>query len=111
MVPTYVLIATNKGNPTVTKYFGAAVFVNIYSDFTYVCLIPKLDAEDKVEAKLEFEIICDSYGVIVLHYHADNGLFATKTFKESCNTAKKNLKFCEDNAHNQNGTLRTEIKM
>ena len=43
----------------------------------------KLDAESIVEAKLVFKIICGSYGVRLLHYHSDNGLFGAKKFKEA----------------------------
>ena len=42
--PTPGPIPTHKGNPTVTRYVEATVFVDHYSEFTYVCLISKLDA-------------------------------------------------------------------
>ena len=42
----------------------------------------RIDAESTVEANMEFEIIFDSYGVRVPHYHSDNGMFDTNSFKE-----------------------------
>ena len=73
---------THKGNPTVTRYVGDTVFLDHYSDFTYVHLMSKLDAEAIVEDKLEFERNYDSYVVKPLHYHVYNGLFDTNSFKE-----------------------------
>ena len=43
----------------------------------------KLDAESTVEAKQSFERAMNAHGLKVSHYHADNGLFDTKTFKAS----------------------------
>ena len=86
------------------------MFVNHYSDFTYVHLISKLDAEVTVEAKLSFENICDSYVVKSFQYHADIGIFDTKKIKEVCNVAKQTLNFCGVNAHHQNGKTENRIK-
>ena len=86
------------------------MFVNHYSDFTYVHLISKLDAEVTVEAKLSFENICDSYVVKSFQYHADIGIFDTKKIKEVCNVAKQTLNLCGVNAHHQNRKPENIIK-
>ena len=88
MIPNTGLILNLKGEPNVTRYVGSTVFVDNHSDLTYAQLMPKLHAEAIVEAKLEFERICDSYGVKALHYHTYNGLFGTKDLKESYNIEK-----------------------
>ena len=108
--PTPGLIPTHRGNPTAAKYIGATVFIDHYSDLTYVHLMTKLDAESTVNAKLAFERVCDSYGVKVQHYHADNGLFDTKKFKTACEVAQQGLTFCGVNAHHQNGKAENCIK-
>ena len=64
------------------------MFVDHYSGFNYVHLISKIDVEAIAEANLVFERIFDSYGVRVLLYHEDNGIFDTNKFKEACNTVK-----------------------
>ena len=110
MRPTPGIIPTHKGNPTVTKYVGATMFVDHSFDFTYVHLMSKLNAEAKVEANLEFERICYSYGVKSLRYHADNGLFDTNKFKEACNVSKRTLSFCGVNDHHQNGKPENIVK-
>ena len=57
------------------------MFVDHYSGFNYVHLISKIDVEAIAEANLVFERIFDSYGVRVLLYHEDNGIFDTNKFK------------------------------
>ena len=47
----------------------------------YVHLMTKMDADATIEAKRAFERIAHSYNMVVEHYHCDNGLFDTKTFK------------------------------
>jgi hypothetical protein len=42
-----------------------------------------MNAETTVKAKLAFERVSSSHGVIIRHYHSDNGLFDTKAFKAS----------------------------
>ena len=86
------------------------MFVDHSFDFNYVHLMSKLNAEAKVEAKLEFERICYSYGVKSLRYHADNGLFDTNKFKEACNVSKRTLSFCGVNDHHQNGKPKNIVK-
>ena len=94
----------------VKRYVVATVFVDHYYDFTYIHLISKLDAGSTVKSRMEFERICDSCGVKVLHYNADNGRFDTKNFKEACNTAKQTLSFCGINAHHHNVKYEYRIK-
>ena len=103
------IITNHKGNPTVKRYIGYTVFVDQYYDFTFH-LISKIDTEATVKVKLVFGIICYSYGVRVLYYHADNGLFDTKRFKESFNTAKQTIRFYRVNAHHQNGIAKNVVK-
>ena len=61
-------------------------------------------AMSTIKAKEAFERIMADSGVNVLHYHADNGLFYTKAFKQSVQA------FCGVNAHHQNGVAKTHVK-
>lgn len=109
--PTPGFVPTQRGIPTTKRYTGATVFVDHFSDFTYVHLMMgQMDAESTVEAKLAFERVCHAYGVQVKHYHADNGLFDTKLFKSSIVKAQQTLSFCGVNAHHQNGRAENRIK-
>jgi hypothetical protein len=56
------------------RYKYAMVFVDHYSDFSYVHLMQSQSAEEAVNAKQSFEDYAGSHGVEVKHYHADNGI-------------------------------------
>jgi len=60
-------------------------------------------AEETVEAKLRFEQYAREHGVMVKHYHADNGVFADNLFRKAVREAHQMLTFCGVNAHWQNG--------
>ena len=86
-------------------------FVDHFSDFMYVHLMSgNMIADTIFVAKLSFERVCQSHGVQVLHYHADNGLFDTQVFKGSVEKANQTLSFCGVNAHHQNGKAENRIK-
>lgn len=108
--PTAGFVPTHRGKPTTQRYIGATVFVDHFSDFTYVHLMTKMDGDATVEAKLAFERVLNSHGVRVQHYHADNGLFDTKVFKGAVTKASQTLSFCGVNAHHQNGKAENRIK-
>ena len=92
------------------RYIGATVFCDHYSDFTYVHLMTKMDADATIKAKEAFERLASESGNVVGHYHADNGLFDTKAFKQSVRVACQTLSFCGVNAHHQNGVAERRIR-
>ncbi|CAJ1943881.1 unnamed protein product, partial [Cylindrotheca closterium] len=108
--PTPGFVPTHRGTPTTMRYTGATVFVDHFSDFTYIHLMTEMNAETTVLAKLAFERECATHGVPVRHYHADNGLFDTKLFRSSVEKAGQGLTFCGVNAHHQNGKAERRIK-
>ena len=70
----------------------------------------KMNAETTVEEKLAFERTSHSYNIVVKHYHCDNGLFDTKSFNYSIQTAGQTISFCGVNAHQQNGRAERRIQ-
>ena len=108
--PTPGLIPTHRGRPKLARFKGATVFVDHFSNFTYVHLMSEMNGEETVLAKLAFERECATHGVSVRHYHADNGLFDTKVFRNSVEKAGQGLTFCGVNAHHQNGKAERKIK-
>ena len=100
--PTPGLVPTHRGSPTTTWYVRATIFVDHWSDFTYVYLMTKLTGVSTVAAKQAFEQILKKHGVKALHYHANNGLFDTKVFCKSIAHNGQTLTFCGVNAHHQN---------
>jgi hypothetical protein len=69
-----------------------------------------MDGAATVEAKLAFERLASSRGVLIKHYHADNGLFDTKIFKASIATSMQTMSLCDPYAHHQNGKAESRIK-
>lgn len=108
--PTAGFVPTHRGIPTTKRYIGATVFVDHYSDFTYVHLMTQMDGASTVEAKHAFERLAQAHGVKVQHYHSDNGLFDTKVFKDSVQASNQTISFCGPNAHHQNGKAENRIK-
>ena len=108
--PTPGFVPIHRGKPTTARYNGVTVFVDHYSELSYIHLMKELNAETTVEAKLAFERFANSHKVKIQHYHADNGLFDTKVFKGTINKAHQTLSFCGVDAHYQNGKAENRIK-
>jgi hypothetical protein len=95
---------------TKVRYRYAAVFVDLYSDYTYVHFHANITSEETVRAKQAFETHLRTYGVTVLQYHVDNGRFQDKLFKLDCESKNQQLSFCGVNAHYQNGRAEKKIQ-
>ena len=108
--PTPGFVPTHRGYPTLQRYKGATVFVDHFSDFTYVHLMTEMNGATTVEAKQAFERLAHSHNVAIKHYHCDNGLFDTRIFKQSIEKANQTISFCGVNAHHQNGRAERRIK-
>ena len=74
------LIAQLKGNCTVMRYTVATVFIDHYSGLGQVHLQKSTSAIETVQAKQAFERYAATHGVLIRHYHADNGCFTDNEF-------------------------------
>jgi hypothetical protein len=108
--PVPGLVAQTKGYPTKMRYNAATIFVDQYSDLTYCHLQPTLNADDTIEAKEAFERFCNSHGVKIKHYHANNGRFAETAFMAHVAAKGQTISFCGVNAHFQNGKAERRIR-
>ena len=61
--PTPGFVPTHQGRPTTKQYCGATVFVDHYSDYTYVHLMTKMNADATVKAKQAFKRISVEHNV------------------------------------------------
>jgi hypothetical protein len=86
------------------------VFVDLYSDYTFVYLQMAITAEETLKAKKAFELHAESFGVQIKQYHADNGRFQDIKFKEHCIEQSQRLTYCGVNAHFQNGRAERKIR-
>jgi len=68
------------------------------------------DAAATIEAKKSFERYAKAHGVTIGHYHADNGIFASKEFMDEVSRSGQTITFCAVNAHHQNGKAEKKIR-
>ena len=88
--PTLGFVAQLKGILTNQRYKYALVFVDQYSNLTFVFLQRRSTSEETVLAKKTFERYASLKGVRIQHYHADNSCFADEDF---VTTVKRRIKF------------------
>ena len=104
------LIAQMSGWITGKRYWYSTVFVDHYSRFGYVHNQKTQSAAETLEGKLIFERRAALYGVKVQHYHADNGIFVSKAWKEDCLQKKQGFSYSGVNAHFQSGVAERRIR-
>jgi hypothetical protein len=81
--PTPALVAQMAGTLTSKRYHYAAVYVDHYSGYGYVHLQKTQTSEETLEGKTAFTRHCQILGCTVKHCHADNGIFASKAWKDA----------------------------
>jgi hypothetical protein len=67
-------------------------------------------AEEAIVAKRHFEHLASTHNRTIKRYHADNGVFTTKLFRDACQAQNQNLTFCGVDAHHQNGITERFIR-
>ena len=103
------LVPRISGRHTRQRIQAATVFLDHYSDFSYTHLCTSTSQEETLEAKAAYEKLAASHGVTVKHYHADNGRFAEKGFRDVVHASNQTISFCAVNAHHQNGLIENFI--
>jgi hypothetical protein len=104
------LIPQISGKLTCMRVNGAITIVDCYSDHVYVFLMHGLTLEETILAKHAYERFLSSIGVTGKAYHADNGRFANKGFKDDCIASNQTITLCGVGGHHQNGIVECKIK-
>ena len=104
------LIPQVTGTLTLDRFWAACIFVDHFTGYLFVYLQRGTSALETINAKLAYEQHASTFGVDVLGYHGDNGRFAEKDFKSSCQQKNQKLTFCGVGAHFQNGIAERAIK-
>ncbi len=104
------LIPQISGKLTCLQINGATVIVDHYSDHVYIFLMHNLLLDDTLLAKHAYECFLSSIRVTAKAYHANNGRFADKCFKDDCATSNQSITFCGVGSHHQNGIAERKIK-
>ena len=108
--PVPGLVAQMAGWITGKRYFYALVFVDHYSRLGYVHLQKTQTAQETLQGKTLFERKCAALGIHVEHYHADNGIFASLSWREACETSRQGYSYSGVNAHFQSGVAERRIR-
>ena len=102
-------IAQLKGKLTTTRYKFATVYIEQLSRFTYVHLQRTLTLDKTVKRKKCFKWMTEAHGMIVKHYHSDNGRFTNNGFVNHCQNKQKNISCCGMNTYSHNGIAEKKI--
>jgi len=97
------------GKPTYKRYKHAAVYVDQATGLGFTWLQKSIDIQDTMEGKQAFERFCQLHGIQIQHYHADNGIFASNTWRLSCQDQSQGLSFAGLGANHQNGVAERRI--
>jgi hypothetical protein len=104
------LVAQSSGKLTNRRFRAATIFVDSYSDYTYVHLQEDLSSDSTLDAKLAYERKANIFGVTISEYHADNGRFAESAWRQSCESLNQTFSYCGVGAHHQNGVAERRIQ-
>jgi hypothetical protein len=85
------LIPQMSGRLTNLCIMAATVFVNHFSDHVYVYLMRDLTLSETLLAKHAYEHFLASLEVESKAYHADNGCFADKGFRDDCTSSNQTI--------------------
>jgi hypothetical protein len=108
--PTPGLIAQLTGAPTYKRYMHAAVYVDVASGYSFIWLQKSISEEETLDGKKAFERHCNISNVQVKHFHADNGIFTSNGWRQSCIDNGQSLTFAGVSAHHQNGIAEKRIR-
>ena len=108
--PTPGFIGQVKGLLTRKCYQVTTVFVDHYRDVSYVHHQLSTSGDDTIAAKNAFKTFASSNGVLIRHYHADNGCFAEHKFLNAVQQKGQTISFCGIVAHFQNGIAKKPIR-
>ena len=92
------------------RYTAATVIIHHFSRLSFTHLQSTLSSKDTLQVKKAFERYCESNGVKVLHYHADNGRFVDHAFIEDIKWQNQKVTYCGINVHFQNGVAEKSIR-
>ena len=103
-------IALLKGIMTKQRYQYATVFVDHFSNYTYVHFHAQNTAQEVVAGKHAFEAHMQGHGVRAMHYHSNNGYFGENLFMQDLQEEMQTITFCSVNGHHQNGRAEKKIR-
>ncbi len=95
---------------TKCQYWVATIFVDQFSGLDYVCLQESTLADKTIEAKQVLERFSEACGVKIEHHHCDNGIFASRGFRDEVKQSGQTMSFCGVGAHHHNDVAERRIQ-
>ena len=86
------------------------MFCDHATGYTYVSTQVSLRAGETIVHKQKFEQIANTFGVKILNYRGDNGIFKSAEFKQHIKLKDQNIDFSGVGAHHQNGVAERAIQ-
>ena len=108
--PSPGIIAQMSGKLTTERYTCATIFVDQHSSLSFVWIQKSTSADETLKGKRAFETFARHHGVVIRHYHADNGIFRAKAWVEDCASQRESMSYSAVGAHHQNGVAERRIR-
>ena len=103
------LIPQMKGRLMKAKYYGATIFVDHFTNYTYVHLMRDMTAVSTLKAKNAYENLLSTFGHKVQAYHAYNGRFAETAYVQDVKDKAQKITYCGVGSHHQNGIAEHQV--
>ncbi len=103
------LFSSRGSEPDDRMYKGGVLFKDHATDYIHAEPVVNFTAGEAIRAKKAFEQVMSSYGVTVLHYHTDNGVFTAAEFHKELADNKQGLTLSGVGAHHQNAMAERSI--
>jgi hypothetical protein len=98
-------------NSSSSKLSGGAIFVDHASNYVQVEFQSHLTTHETLDSKIKFEQTCRDFGVVVQHYHSDNGsAFTSKAYSDHLREFAQIFTFAGVGAHHHNGKAERSIQ-
>ena len=95
---------------TEQTYSGGTIFYDAASGYVFVGHQVGFTAHETIATKLNFECKVAEFGVSVIDYHTDNGVYKSHEFLKELHQKGQGIKFSGVSAQFQNGVAESMIK-
>ena len=103
------LVPRMDGRHTRSRINSGCVFIDNHTGYSYTHLQTSVDNEQTVAAKHGFELLAKTHDVDIKSFHADNGIFAEKQFRDAVDDDGQTISYCAVGAHHQNGIVERHV--
>ncbi len=93
-----------------SKYIGGTIFIDEASGKVFLENQVSTNATETIKAKNKFEREASRFGIKILGYRADNGIYKSKEFLEALKQKGQTIQFSGIGAHHHNGIAERAIQ-